>query len=95
MLPGTRRYGGARYSKERKEKKRKKQARGHVRIGTPTWKFNPFRRSMDPKGLHEKLDLDFFKYPTDSIPRLVQFMDALEHLKFDSAKFEFFKTRFK
>ena len=49
---------------------------------------------MDPKGLHEKLDLDFFKYPTDSIPRLLQFMNALEHLKFDNAKFEFFKTGF-
>ncbi|KAN0111242.1 hypothetical protein V8E52_008722 [Russula decolorans] len=41
----------------------------------------------------EKLDLDSFKYPTISIPSLLQFMNTLEHLKFDSAKFEFFKYR--
>ena len=88
MLPGTRRYGGARYSKERKGKKKRTgpgpREDRHSDVEGP---------SMDPKGSHEKLDLDFFKYPTDSIPRL-QFMNALEHLKFDNAKFEFFKTGF-
>jgi replication initiation and membrane attachment protein DnaB len=41
----------------------------------------------------EKLDLDFFKDATVSIPSLFQVMNTLELLKFDSAqaKFEFLK----
>ena len=38
----------------------------------------------------EKLDIEFFKQLTFSVPRLLQFLNITESLKFDSAKFEFY-----
>jgi hypothetical protein len=39
----------------------------------------------------EKLDIWFFKQLTFSVPRLQQFMNTAANLRFDSAKFEFFR----
>jgi hypothetical protein len=41
----------------------------------------------------EKLEIEFFKQLTFSIPCLVQFMNAAENLRFNSAKFKFFKDK--
>ena len=37
----------------------------------------------------EKLGIQFFKQLTFSVPRLLQFMNTTENLRFDSAKFKF------
>jgi hypothetical protein len=41
----------------------------------------------------EKLDMEFFKQLTFSVPHLQQLMNTTESLRFDSAKFEFFKDK--
>lgn len=41
----------------------------------------------------EKLQIELFKQVTFSIPRLLQFMNTTENLKFDSAELEFFDER--
>jgi hypothetical protein len=39
----------------------------------------------------EKLEIDFFHQLTFSVPRLLQFLKTTENLRFDSAKFQFFR----
>jgi hypothetical protein len=39
----------------------------------------------------EKLTIMFFEQPTFSVPCLLQFMNTTKNLRFDSAKFEFFR----
>ena len=41
----------------------------------------------------ERLQIDFFNQPTVSAPRLLQFMNTAENLKFDSANFSFSDKR--
>ena len=41
----------------------------------------------------EKIGVQFFKQLTFSVPRLLQFVNATEGLRFDSAEFRFFKER--